>query len=162
MPNYKYSSLSGVGAMDGDVREDEEDFDDSFDADEGTVIGDGCMGAASVSGPSGSSSEDNSVPTSMAPTMSGGTAISHKTAGVDFSCTTSSDSAELDDEDWVDPAPIPPTLLTPAPPAFPHPSLDPSCLAARRAVSVRRRASMSHSRRARWRTRRRADPGVYR
>jgi hypothetical protein len=38
---------------------------------------------------------------------------------VDFSRTISSDSADLDDEEWVEP--IPSTKLEPAPPAFPPP-----------------------------------------
>ena len=47
--------------------------------------------------------------------------ISRKVTTVDFSCTISSDLVDLKDEEWVDPTPIPTTLLKTVSPAFPPP-----------------------------------------
>ncbi|KAH9020204.1 hypothetical protein EDB85DRAFT_532534 [Lactarius pseudohatsudake] len=122
MPDDKDSSRSGVGDEDGDTREDDEDSDgDFFDAGD-AIIGDRfSLRAASESGQSGGGTEDDPVgpvTPSAAPPMSGGT-ISRKPNAVDFSRTISADSGDLDDEEWVDPTPIPPTPLEPVPPAFP-------------------------------------------
>ncbi|KAF8269980.1 hypothetical protein EI94DRAFT_869448 [Lactarius quietus] len=89
-----------------------------------------------------------------APAMSSDT-ISHKVTVVDFSRTTSPNSTTKTGST---------RLRFPQPdssPHSPHPSLNPSRLAARRAVSVRRRASMPRFRRARWRTCKRTDPSAY-
>ena len=135
MPDDKDSSShSGVGDVDVEVdvevdtreEEEEEDSDDFFDAGEGAVVGDRSSRAASESSQSGGGTEDDPV----GPTTPSATAapqsnpISHKTtAVVGFSRTISSDSADIDDDDeeWVDPTPIPATPLEPAPPAFPPP-----------------------------------------
>ena len=53
--------------------------------------------------------------------MGGGRTISRKATAVDFSRTISSDSADLDDEEWVDPTPIPTMPLETVPPASPLP-----------------------------------------
>ena len=119
---------SGVGVGDGDAStredEEEEDSDDFFDAGEGAVGDRLSSRAASESGQSGGGTEDDPVgpvTPSAAPTMGGGGTISRKATAVNFSRTISSDSADLDDEEWVDPTPIPATPLETAPPVFPPP-----------------------------------------
>ena len=59
------------------------------------------------------------VTPSAVPTIGGGGTISRKATTVDFSRTISSDSAGLDDEEWVDPTPIPAMPIETVPPAFP-------------------------------------------
>ena len=140
MPDNKdSSSRSGVGDGDVDVdvevevevevdtREEENEEDsDFFDAGEGAVVGDRTSRAASESSQSGGGTEDDPVrpmtPSATAAPQSN--PISHKTtAVVGFSCTISSDSADIDDndEEWVEPTPIPATPLEPVPPTFPPP-----------------------------------------
>ena len=140
MPDDKDSSShSGVG--DGDVEvevevevevdtreeEEEEDSDDFFDAGEGAVVGDRSSRAASESSQSGGGTEDDPVgPTTPSATAAPTTnPISHKTttAVVGFSRMISTDSVDLDDDDeeWVDPTPIPATPLEPVPTVFPPP-----------------------------------------
>ena len=129
MPDDKDSGLGvdvDVGDRDASTREDEEeeDSDDFFDAGESAVGDRHSLRAASESGQSGGGTEDDPVDPvtpSAGPTMGGGGTISRKATAVDFSRTISSDSADLDDEEWVDPTPIPPTPLETAPPAFPPP-----------------------------------------
>ena len=80
--------------------------------------------SASESCQSRGSTEDGPVgpvTPSTVPTIGGGGTISRKATTVDFSRTISSDSAGLDDEEWVDPAPIPATPIETVPPAFPPP-----------------------------------------
>ena len=122
------------GDGDGETRgegEEEGSSDDLFDAGEGAVIGPDRLSlrAASESGQSGSGggTEDDSVGP-ITPSAAGSTAtIPHnkkkKLTAVDFSSRTiSSTSTDLDDEEWVDPTPIPRTPLESAPPtAFPPP-----------------------------------------
>ena len=113
----------GDGHRDTREVEEEEGSDYVFDAGEGTVGDHLYLHAASESGQSGGGTEENPVrpvTPSAAPTMAGGI-ISRKATAVDFSHTISSDSADLDDEEWVDPTPIPATPLETAPPVFPPP-----------------------------------------
>ena len=126
MPDDLDSSRSAVGEMD----EEEEGSDDFFDAGEGAVIGGRGVSsrAESESGQSGGGTEDDPVgpvTPSAAPTMVDGGTISRKPNAVNFSRTISADSADSndldDDEEWVDPTPIPPTPLETVPPAFPPP-----------------------------------------
>ena len=125
------------GDGDGETRgedEEEDSSDDFFDAGEGAVIGPDRLSsrAASESGQSGSGggTEDDPVGPITPSAAAGPTAtIPHnnnnnkKLAAVDFSSRTiSSTSTDLDDEEWVDPTPIPPTPLESAPPtSFPPP-----------------------------------------
>ena len=62
------------------------------------------------------------VTPSAVPTIGGGGTISRKATTVDFSRTISSDSAGLDDEEWVNPMPIPTMPIETVPPAFPPPT----------------------------------------
>lgn len=133
MPDDQDSSTSGVvGEVDGDTREDEIEEgsdDDFFDAGD-AITGDRLSSRAeSESGQSGGGTEDDPVgpvtPSAAAAPMAGRTISRIKppnaaVAVVDFSRTISADSGDLDDdEEWVDPTPIPPTPLETAPPAFP-------------------------------------------
>jgi cysteine protease ATG4 len=144
--NDKDSTRSGVGAGvgdgdgegevvvdvvadrdgDGETREEEEDSsDDFFDASEGAVIHDRLsLRAASESGQSGSGggTEDDPVGP-VTPSAANNNSLPHNTkpTAIEFSRTISSDSTDLDDEEWVDPTPIPPTPLETSPPAFPPP-----------------------------------------
>ena len=117
------------GEGDGETRgedEEEDSSDDFFDAGEGAVIGPDRLSsrAASESGQSGSGggTEDDPVgPITPSPTAGPTATIPHnnnkKLAAVDFSSRTiSSTSTDLDDEEWVDLTPIPPTPLESAPP----------------------------------------------
>ena len=115
---------------DGETRgEDEEDSsDDFFDAGEGAVIGPDRLSlrAVSESGQSGGGTEDDPVgPVTPSAAASPIVAVTHNSnpTAVDFlSPTILSASTDLDDEEWVDPTPIPPTPLESAPPtAFPPP-----------------------------------------
>ena len=126
------------GDGDGETRgEDEEDSsDDFFDAGEGAVIGPDrlCLRAAPESGRSGSGggTEDDPVGP-ITPSAAGGPTVTiphnnnnnnnNKLAAVDFSSRTiSSTLTDLDDEQWVDLTPIPPTPLESTPPTtFPPP-----------------------------------------
>jgi hypothetical protein len=113
----------------GETHEDEEEdsSDDFFDAGEGAVIHDRLsLRPASESGQSGSGggTEDDPVgPVTPSAANTNTNTLPHNTklTAVDFSRTISSDSTDLDDEEWVDPTPIPPTPLETAPPAFPPP-----------------------------------------
>ncbi|KAF8269994.1 hypothetical protein EI94DRAFT_1828620 [Lactarius quietus] len=98
MPDDKDSSRSGQCDADVETREDEDEdsSDVFFDAGEGAVISANRLSSRAAS--------------------ESGTAVD-----VDFSRTISSDSADLDDGEWVDPTPIPPTPLEPSPPTFPPP-----------------------------------------
>lgn len=130
MPYDKDSLPPSVGDGVGDTREDEdEDSDgDFFDAGDDAVINDRVSSrAASKSGQSEGDTEDDPVgpvTPSAAPTMAGGT-ISRKPNAVSFARTISADSGDLDDEEWVDPTPIPATPLETMPPAFPNAALMP-------------------------------------
>jgi cysteine protease ATG4 len=111
----------------GETHEDEEEdsSEDSFDAGEGAVIPNRLsLCAASESGQSGSGggTEDDPVGP-VTPSAANTNTLPHNTklTGVDFSRTISSESTDLDDEEWVDPTLIPPTPLETAPPAFPPP-----------------------------------------
>ena len=53
--------------------------------------------------------------------MGGGDTISRKATAIDFSRMILSESADIDDEEWVDPTLIPATPLETAPPVFPPP-----------------------------------------
>jgi len=124
MPDDKDSSQSGVG--DDEVREhgDEEDSDgDFFDAGEGVTIDDRVSSrAASKSGQSeGDTEDDPDGPMTPGPTVRTGerTTPQRKVHAVSFSRTTSADDGDLDDEEWVDPTPIPATPLDATPPQFP-------------------------------------------
>jgi len=123
MPDDKDS-----GAGDDEVQEqgDEEDSDgDFFDAGEGATIDDRVSSrAASKSGQSEGDTEDDPVgPMTPGPTDSRAgettTTPQRKVHAVSFSRTTSADDGDLDDEEWVDPTPIPATPLDATPPLFP-------------------------------------------
>ena len=119
----------------GEVDEEEDSSDDFFDAGEGAVLaGDRLsLRAASESGQSqsgsGGGTENDPVGPVTPSAAAGPTATiphnnkNNKLTAVDFSSRTiSSTSTDLDDEEWVDPTPIPPTPLESAPPtAFPPP-----------------------------------------
>ena len=110
---------------DGETRgEDEEadSFDDFFDEGEGAVIGPDHLSlcATSEGGQSGGggSTEDDPVGPVTPSAVGGPTATiprnNNKPTAVDFSSRTiSSASTDLDDEEWVNPMPIPPTPLEP-------------------------------------------------
>ena len=117
---------------DGETRGEDEEYssDDFFDAGEGAVIGPDRLSlrAASESGQSGGGggTEDDPVgPVTPSAAASPIVAVTHNSnpTAVDFlSPTILSASTDLDDEEWVDPTPIPPTPLESAPPtAFPPP-----------------------------------------
>ncbi|KAN0134671.1 hypothetical protein V8E53_007456 [Lactarius tabidus] len=142
--NDKDSTRSGVGAGgddgdeeaevvpevvpdgNGETHEDEGE-DSSDDVGEGAVIHDRLsLRPASESGQigSGGGTEDDPVgPVTPSAANTNTNTLPHnmKPTAVDFSRTISSDSTDLDDEEWVDPTPIPPTPLETAPPAFPPP-----------------------------------------
>ena len=111
------------GETRGEVDEEEDSSDDFFDAGEGAVIGPDRLSlrAASESGQSqsgsGGGTEDDPVSPVTPSAAAGPTAtIPHnnnkKLTAVDFSTRMiSSTSTDLDDEEWVDPTPIPPTPL---------------------------------------------------
>ncbi|KAF8269991.1 hypothetical protein EI94DRAFT_1699168 [Lactarius quietus] len=151
MPMIKMHRVRAWPNADVETREDEEEYssEDFFDAGDGAVIdagdgavidagdgavidaGDGAVigavrlssRAASESGQSGVGTEDDPVgpvTPSAVPTMPSSTRKA-TVVDVDFSRTISSDSVDLDDEEWVDPTPILPTPLEPSPPAFPPP-----------------------------------------
>jgi hypothetical protein len=107
--------------------EEEDSSDDFFDAGKGAVIHDRLsLRPASESNQSGSggSTEDDPVgPVMPSATNTNTNTLPHNTklTAVDFSCTISLDSTDLDDEEWVDPTAIPPMPLKTAPPAFPPP-----------------------------------------
>ena len=112
--------------------EDKEDSsDDFFDSGEGAVIGPDRLSlrAASESGQSGSDggTEDYPVGPVTLNAAAGPTAsitYNNKPTAVDLSSRTIlSSSKDLDDEEWVDPTPIPPTPLEYAPPTASHPQL---------------------------------------
>ena len=114
---------------DGETRgedEEEEEEDDFFDAGEGAVISPDRLSlrAASESSQSGSSggTEDDTVGP-ITPSSTATIPHNNKPTAVDFSSRTiSSASMDLNDEEWVDPTPIPPTPLESIPPtAFPPP-----------------------------------------
>ena len=110
---------------DGETRgEDEEanSFDDFFDEGEGAVIGPDHLSlcATSEGGQSGGGgiTEDDPVGPVTPSAVGGPTATiprnNNKPTAVDFSSRTiSSASTDLDDEEWVNPMPIPPTPLEP-------------------------------------------------
>lgn len=99
-------------------------LDHVFEAGEGSVGDHLSLLAASKSGLSGGGTEDDPVGPvipSAAPTMGGGGTIARKATRFDFSRTISLDAAEIDDEEWIDPTPIPATSLETAPRVFPPP-----------------------------------------
>ncbi|KAN0133892.1 Peptidase family C54 domain containing protein [Lactarius tabidus] len=130
MPDDKHSSRSGGGDRygegdavadviaqgdgSGDIREDddEDSSDDFFDASEG---------ACDQSGSGGGNEDDPVGPVTPSAANTKTLAHNSKPIAVDFTRTISPDSVDLDDEEWVDPTPIPATSLEPAPPAFPPP-----------------------------------------
>ena len=61
------------------------------------------------------------VTPSAGPTIGSGSTISREVTTVDFSCMISSDLVHLEDEEQVNPTPIPTTPLKTVPPAFPPP-----------------------------------------
>jgi len=120
----KDSSREGVADEEAHEQEDEEDSDgDFFDAGEGATIDDRVSSrAASKSGQSEGDTEDDPVgPMTPGPTISTTTTATspRKVHAVSFSRTTSADDGDLDDEEWVDPTPIPATPLDATPPIFP-------------------------------------------
>ena len=125
MPDDKDSSPSGAGDDEVHEQGDEEDSDgDFFDAGEGATIDDRFSSrAASKSGQSeGDTEDDPDGPMTPGPTDSRTREITtpqRKVHAVSFSRTTSADDGDLDDEEWVDPTPIPATPLDATPPPFP-------------------------------------------
>lgn len=132
MPEDKDSSRSGAGDEEAHEheeiheQEDEEDSDgDFFDAGEGASIVDRVSSrAASKSGQSEADTEDDPVgPMTPGPTVTSTTETTvtpqRKAHAVSFSRTTSASDGDLDDEEWVDPTPIPATPLDATPPTFP-------------------------------------------
>jgi cysteine protease ATG4 len=131
MPEDKDSSRSGAGDEEVQDREetheqeDEDSDGDFFDAGEGATIDDRVSSrAASKSGQSEGDTEDDPVgPMTPGPTVSSTAETDltpqRKVHAVSFSRTTSADDGDLDDEEWVDPTPIPATPLDATPPAFP-------------------------------------------
>ena len=123
MPEDKDSSREGVADEEAHEKEDEEDSDGDFDAGEGATIDDRVSSrAASKSGQSEGDTEDDPVgPMTPGPTISTTTTATspRKVHAVSFSRTTSADDGDLDDEEWVDPTPIPATPLDATPPIFP-------------------------------------------
>jgi cysteine protease ATG4 len=131
MPEDKDSSRSGAGDEEVNEheemhdQEDEEDSDgDFFDAGEGATVDDRVSSrAASKSGQSEGDTEDDPVmPMTPGPTVTNtadATTPQRKVHAVSFSRTTSADDGDLDDEEWVDPTPIPATPLDATPPTFP-------------------------------------------
>jgi cysteine protease ATG4 len=125
MPEDKDSSREGAG--DEEVRddEDEEDSDgDFFDAGEGAAIDDRVSSrAASKSGQSEGDTEDDPVgpmtPGPIVPSTTATATSPRKSHAVSFTRTTSADDGDVDDEEWVDPTPIPATPLDSSPPPFP-------------------------------------------
>ena len=101
------------GHGDGSTCEDEEE-DDFFDAGQGTAGNRLSLRSASESCQSRGRHRGRSrwsCYTQRAPTIGGGGTISRKATTVDFLHTISSDLADLDNEEWVDPTPIPTTPL---------------------------------------------------
>ena len=124
VPDDKDSSRSGGGDDEVHVQEDEDSDGDFFDAGEGATIDDRVSSrAASKSGQSEGDTEDDPVgPMTPGPTDSRTgetTTPQRKVHAVSFSRTTSADDGDLDDEEWVDPTPIPATPLDATPPLFP-------------------------------------------
>jgi cysteine protease ATG4 len=119
------------GEDDGDEEDEEEDSDgDFFDAGEGAVVDDRVSSrAASKSGQSEGDTEDDPVgPMTPGPTtiVTDNTPVkgttSRKAHAVSFartpSASTDGGEGNLDDEEWVDPTPIPATPLDATPPAL--------------------------------------------
>src|SRR5260221_1221196 len=126
IPDDKDSSRSGAGDDEVHEQGDEEDSDgDFFDAGEGATIDDRLSSrAASKSGQSEGDTEDDPVgPMTPGPTDSRTEETTRtpqrKVHAVSFSRTTSADDGDLDDEEWVDPTPIPATPLVATPSLFP-------------------------------------------
>ncbi|KAF8269983.1 hypothetical protein EI94DRAFT_1798666 [Lactarius quietus] len=112
------SPRSGVGDANVETREEVEDSSDDF-------FRFWRWRRTSESGQSGAGTEDDPV-APVTPSAAPSSTISQQqrkatAADVDLSRTRSSDSADLDDEEWVDPTPIPPTPHELSPPAFPPP-----------------------------------------
>ena len=122
MPDDKDSCVSS-GDTSTHVHEEEEDSDNFFKGGEGAVSNRLSLSAASERSQSGGSTEDDPVGpvTLSAVLIMGSGTMSRKATTVDFSRTISSDSADLEDEEWVDPTPIPTMPLEMLPPAFPPP-----------------------------------------
>lgn len=138
LPEDKGSSREGaddedaevvaVGVHEGEQEEEEDSDGDFFDAGEGAAIDDRVSSrAASKSGQSEGDTEDDPVgpmtpgPTSV-PTGNAAKAtppLLRKAHAVSFARTTSGEDGDLDDEEWVDPTPIPATPLDTTPPLFP-------------------------------------------
>ena len=98
--------------------DEEEDSSDFFDASEGTVIGSDRLSLraaseSSQSGGGGGTEDDYVSPVATSAAAVPTATIPHnKPTTVDVSPRTiSSASMDLDDEEWVDPTPIPPTPL---------------------------------------------------
>jgi cysteine protease ATG4 len=118
MAEDKDSSRSGAGDDEVHVEEDDEDSDgDFFDAGEGATVDDRVSSrAASKGAQSEVDTEDDAIgPITPAPTVSGTsvTTAPRKAQAVSFTRAASADDGDLDDEDWVDPTPIPATPLEP-------------------------------------------------
>jgi len=90
-----------------------------------------------------------------APTVAGTAAITtspRKAHAVSFIRAPSADEGDLDDEEWVDPTPIPATPLEPTPPMFPDtPTVPPPPMMAK--AKHEELEAECHSRRARVRAR---------
>jgi cysteine protease ATG4 len=138
MPDDKDST----GAADEEVpapAEEEDDSDgDFFDAGDGAAIDDRVSSrTASKSGQSeGDTEEDPVGPMTPGPMNSSSPVATPDTAtaprkanAVSFSRTVSADDGDLDDEEWVDPTPIPATPLDAAPPPLPNPATPPPMMA---------------------------------
>ena len=110
MPDDKDSCVSS-GDTSTHEHEEEEDSDDFFEGGEGAVGDRLSLSAASERSQSGGGTEDDPVGpvTLSAVLIMGSGTMSRKATTVDFSRTISSDSADLEDEEWVDPTPIPVT-----------------------------------------------------
>ncbi|KAI0245661.1 hypothetical protein BJV78DRAFT_1287349 [Lactifluus subvellereus] len=132
IPDDKDSSRSDAADEEVSVpvpTEEEDDSDgDFFDAGDGAANDDRISSrAASKSGQSEGDTEDDPVGP-MTPCPMGasspvntpdGAAAPRKANAVSFTRSVSTDDGDLDDEEWVDPTPIPATPLDAAPPPFP-------------------------------------------
>jgi len=132
MPDDKDSSRSGAADEEAHGEEDDEDSDgDFFDAGEGAAVDDRVSSrAASKGAQSEVDTEDDPIgPITPAPTLAGTAATTtspRKPHAVSFTRAPSADDGDLDDEEWVDPTPIPATPLEPTPPMFPDVSAVPA------------------------------------
>ncbi|KAI9461081.1 cysteine protease required for autophagy [Russula earlei] len=124
MPEDKDSSRSIAGDEGVQGEEDSDDSDgDFFDAGEDVAVEDRVSSrAASKGGQNEVDTENDPIgPMTPGPSVSTATettAVPRKTHAVSFRHTSSADEVDPDDEEWVDPTPIPATPLEPTPPLF--------------------------------------------